>query len=556
MVTRTKSKPQLKNWDTVLYAMEAEECRRSFKSFVKAAWNILEPGTELKWNWHMDALIDHLQAVVDGDINRLIINIAPGHTKSTIVSQMWTAWSWTRDPHIRWLCASTDLSLAIRDNRNTRYLIESEWYRACYGREFNLNQTSFDMSEDQNMKSFFENDHKGYRLGLSVCAKGIGKRGDFMLIDDPHDPREGDVKRQEVLEWYAQTWKSRLNDQENGRSVIVGQRIHDEDLCGHLLKLGGWEHLCLPEEYNPSRKCATSIGWCDPRDKEGELLWPEKFPPVVIEDLKKNLGTFGYEAQYGQSPVPASGGTFQEAWKRYFEINGDYYILHTKYGHTKSVPIRDCRKEAVCDLAVSEKEQSDFFVVETWAITPENECLLLDQLRGHFNNPQQQQKAIELYEQFGWSVFWIENVAYQLAYIQQLRNYQKEEEVSPGLYRKRTISIPVMPWKPFRDKVARAGVAAVKMEAGDLYWLRGASYLTELEPEIFKFPKSKKKDQVDCHSMICDILSNPRGPVIWSPDSPIVEAEQPQEDNASSVWSAGSFENEGSWFEGEVSQWG
>ncbi len=63
MATRTQSKPQLKSWDAMLYAAEAEECRRSFKSFVKAAWNVLEPGTELKWNWHMDALCEHLQAV-------------------------------------------------------------------------------------------------------------------------------------------------------------------------------------------------------------------------------------------------------------------------------------------------------------------------------------------------------------------------------------------------------------------------------------------------------------------------------------------------------------
>lgn len=555
MATRTQSKPQMKSWDAMLYAAEAEECRRSFKAFVKAAWNVLEPGTELKWNWHMDALCEHLQAVIEGDINRLIINIAPGHTKSTIVSQAWTAWGWTRDPHIRWLCASTDLGLAIRDNRNTRYLVESEWYRACYGREFSLNQTSFDMSEDQNMKSFFENDNKGYRLGLSVGTKGIGRRGSHTLIDDPHDPREGDVKRQKVLDWYAQTWKSRLNDQEHGTSVVVGQRIHDEDLCGHLLRLGGWEHLCLPEEYNPSRKCVTSIGWCDPRDKEGELLWPEKFPPVVIEDLKKNLGTFGYEAQYGQSPVPASGGTFQDAWKRYFEIDGDYYILHNKYGRRKPVAIRSCHIETVCDLATSEKEQADFFVIQVWSVTPENECLLLHQVRGHFNNPDQQKRAIEVYERYAPVRFWVEQVAYQLAYIQQLRNYEIKEEIAPNVYKVvRVVSIPVMSWKPFRDKEVRAGVAAVKMEAGDLYWLKDAAYLVDLEPEIFKFPKSKKKDQVDCHSMICDILSSPRGPVMWSPDAPTSTEEEQQVQ--SSVWSAGGYEEEGTWFESEVDRWG
>ena len=370
------------------------------------------------------------------------------------------------------------------------------------------------MSGDQNVKSYFENDHRGYRMGMSICAKGIGRRADAQIIDDPHDPREGDAKREEVLEWYAQTWTSRLNDQKNGKSIIVGQRISYEDLFEMLLKRGGWEHLCLPEEYDPARQCVTSIGWCDPRDKAGELLWAEKFPPVVIAKLKDDLGTLGYSAQFGQAPVPATGGTFKKEWALYFEIVGEHYILHTKYGRRKSVPIRLCENWAVCDLAVSEKEQADYFVIETWAITPENECLLLDQLRGHFNNPEQQKQAIQLYERFRWAKFHVEKVAYQLAFIQQMRNYEITEEVAPDVYRVvKVVSIPVLPWTPFRDKVARAGVAAVKMEAGDMYWLMNAAYLIELEPEIFTFPKSKKRDQVDCHSMIADLLSNPNIPL-------------------------------------------
>lgn len=520
--TRAKSKKALQTGDQLIYGADAEMCRRSFRAFVKAAWLVLEPGTELRWNWHMDALCEHLQACIDGQIQRLVINIAPGHTKSTIVSQSFPAWVWTRRPETRMLCASTDLSLAIRDNRNCRMLIESEWYRACYGREFHLNDTSYDMSADQNMKSYFANDRAGYRQALSVCGKGIGKRGDLLIIDDPHDPREGDIDREKVIEWYRQTWVGRLNDQAKGVMITIGQRIHDEDLCGHLLKQGGVEHLCLPEEFDPARRCVTSIGWCDPRDDAGELLWEAKFPAPVVAKLKDDLGSFGYAAQWDQAPVPATGGTFKKEWARYFEISedGQHYILHTKHGTRKSVPIRACRNEAVCDLATSEKEQADFFVIETWAITPDNECLLLDQLRGHLNNPDQQKEAIKLYEIYAWAVFWIEKVAYQLAYIQQMRHYEIKEEIEPGVYRVvRTVSIPVMPWTPFRDKVARAGVAAVKMEAGDMYWLLAAAYLLELTKEIFTFPKSKKRDQVDCHSMIADILSNPRGPLIWSADS-------------------------------------
>jgi hypothetical protein len=427
MPTRAKAstKKALSTADMLFYAAEAEECRRSFKAFVREAWKVLEPGTEIKWNWHMDALIDHLQAVMDGQITRLVINIAPGHTKSTIVSDCFTAWCWTRRPELRMLCASTDLQLALRDNRNTRYLIESDWYRSCYGRDFNLNATSFDMSDDQNMKSFFENDRKGYRLGMSVGARGIGRRGDLLLIDDPHDPREGDKARIEVLEWYKQTWMGRLNDQANGPMITVGQRIHDEDLCGHILKQGGCEHLCLPEEYEPTRRCTTSIGWSDPRTQEGELLWPAKFGPAVITRLKQ-MGALGYAAQYQQSPIPTSGGQFKEEWLRYFSIEGDYYRLQTPQG-LQSVAIKECWRFSVVDLAISTKQSADYTVIQTYDVTPRNDLLLIDQVRGHFDNPTQQKMIRQVYFRLKPQFVQIETIAYQLAIVQQLR----DEPVSP-----------------------------------------------------------------------------------------------------------------------------
>jgi phage terminase large subunit-like protein len=407
--------------DLLLYAAEAEECRRSLKAFVKKAWEILEPGTTLKWNWHLDAICEHLQAIYEGQIHRLVISIAPGHTKSTVISQAFPMWTWTQDPTLRWLCASTDLGLALRDNRNSRYLVESEWYRACYGREFHINQTSFDLSPDLNMKSFYENDHKGYRLGTSVTSKNIGRRASHLLIDDPHDPMEGDTRRLDVLEWFGQTWISRLNDQENGTMIIVGQRIHDQDLSGHVLKLGGWEHLNLPEEYKPKRRCVTKIGWSDPRTTEGELLWPEKFPRHVLDTLKKGLGSLGYSAQYQQAPTPEGGAVFKESWFRYFSIQGDYYALETPEG-LRHIPIRDCWRFTVVDLAISTKQSADYTVIQTYDVSPANDLLLIDQVRGHFDNPEQQRRIRLTYLRFRPQFVQIESVAYQLSIIQQLRD--------------------------------------------------------------------------------------------------------------------------------------
>lgn len=513
--------------DKLLMVAEAEECRDSLKEFVKKAWHYVDPSPFVD-GWCVGAICDHLTALTTGQIRFLLINIPPRHSKSTICSVLWPVWSWLHKPEDKFLCASYNLNLAIRDNLKKRNLIDSKWYQERYGQSFKLatnqqviqflREKQFTLSPHQNAKRFFLNSELGYQLAVSVGATGTtGEGGSVLLIDDPHSATEAhsDVERESAVTWFREVWSNRMNDANKDKMIVIGQRIHEEDVSGVILKeRPDWVHLNLPAEYEPARRCFTSIGWSDPRKEEGDLLWEERFGNDVLDRYKRDLGTNGYAAQYQQSPVPATGGTFKKEWARYFEIEGEHYILHTKYGRRKPVPIRLCENWAVCDLAVSEKEQADYFVIETWAITPENECLLLDQLRGHFNNPEQQRQAITLYERFRWAKFHVEKVAYQLAFIQQMRHYEITEELDQYTYHVvRIVSIPVLPWTPFRDKVARAGVAAVKMEAGDMYWLMNASYLIELESEIFTFPKSKKRDQVDCHSMIADLLSNPNIPL-------------------------------------------
>lgn len=503
---------------------EAEECRDSLKLFVQNAWSNVDPSPFVD-GWCIDAICDHLTALTTGQIRFLLINIPPRHSKSLICSVLWPVWSWLQRPEEKFLCASYDLSLSMRANDQKRNLIYSGWFQSHYGQTFRLATASEtvnflrqrDFGIRQNTKRFILNDKMGYHLAASVGSTVTGNGGSVLSIDDAHSATEAhsEVDRDNAIRWFRETWSNRMNDANKDKMVVIGQRIHEEDISGVILKeRPDWVHLNLPAEYEPTRHCFTAIGWSDPRKVEGELLWKERFGNETLDRYKRDLGTSGYSAQYQQSPVPATGGTFKKEWARYFEIEGEHYILHTKYGRRKPVPIRLCENWAVCDLAVSEKEQADYFVIETWAITPENECLLLDQLRGHFNNPEQQRQAIDIYERLRWAKFHVEKVAYQLAYIQQMRHYEIKEEIAPNVYRVvRIVSIPVLPWTPFRDKVARAGVAAVKMEAGDMYWLMNAPYLIELEPEIFTFPKSKKRDQVDCHSMIADLLSNPNIPL-------------------------------------------
>jgi predicted phage terminase large subunit-like protein len=465
-----------------LQAIQAEKYKRTFKEFVKGAWHELEPDTPLLWNWHLDALCIHLQALYTRDITRLLINIAPGHAKSTIVSQMFPVWCWLNDPYSRWLCASHSLDLAIRDNRYRRRLIESEWFQDRYGHIFKF-------AHDQKLKSYYENDKKGYHMALAVRGSGTGKRGTHLLIDDPHNAMEGEADRKSVIEWFGKTWMSRINDQSTGPMVVVGQRLGAEDLSAHILELGGWEHVCLPEEFEPDRKSITKIGWEDPRTQEGDLLWPERFPKQVLDDLKKILGSLDYAAQFQQRPAPAEGNQFKQRWFRYFTIEDAHYQLETSEG-IKRVLKSACYSFMTIDLAISLKETADYTVICVWAVTPDKDLLLIGRLRERLDNPEQQQQTALLYQQHHPRFIKVESVAYQLAMIQQLRKK----------------GLPVREYHPVRDKVSRASTAAVYYEGGKVFHPKQAIWLQEWEDELLMFPMAAHDDQVDNASMACDEL--------------------------------------------------
>lgn len=475
---------------------EAEEYRRSFRLFARAAWHVIEPGTELLWNWHLDVICDHLQAVYERKIKRLAITIAPGHAKSSFVSVLFPVWCMLNDPYIRWLCASHSIDLATRDNKNRRDLILSEWFQERYGHIFQL-------SHSQSVKVFWENDHRGYSLAVAVRSSGTGKRGTHLLIDDANNAMAGLADIEAVKEWFGKTWMSRLNDQENGPMIIVGQRLHESDLIGHVLQLGGWEHLNLPEEYDPHLASETSLGKYDIRTEEGELLWPEKFPKPILEKLKRGLGPMAYSAQFQQSPIPASGSIYKERDRRHFTIDSKMqsYLLQTPRGRV-TVPMSECWNLAVIDLAASLKTQADFFVMETWAITPYKDALLLHVLREHLDFPDQQDAIYKVFQRFMHSVIAVEQVGYQLAMIQAL--------IRKGL--------PVKPFKPQTDKITRSTTGSILYSNGKAYHDPNMPDIDIVETELFKFPKAPHDDIPDCHAMLAIVLATVRRPGVLDLD--------------------------------------
>lgn len=306
--------------DPVKQMLELErfDYENSLYDFLRAAWPYID-ASPWKDGWPIEAIAEHLQAVVDGDIKRLLINIPPRHGKSSITSVAFPAWAWaqsmrspTSGPNVQFLMASYANQLVLRDSVKCRRLIESPWYQKYWGDRFKINS-------DQNTKSRFSNDCGGERLITSVGAAVTGEGGSIIVVDDPNAANEAfsEANIQATIDWWDGTMSTRLNDQKTGAMIVIQQRLAENDLTGHILESDTkreWEHLMLPMRFEKDRAFCTSIGWEDPRKEDGELLWPDRFGEDEVDRLERVLGPFAAAGQLQQRPEPAGGGVIKREW--------------------------------------------------------------------------------------------------------------------------------------------------------------------------------------------------------------------------------------------------
>jgi predicted phage terminase large subunit-like protein len=344
-----------------LYNIQKRKCELSLVEFIKQAWHIIEPAQEYVHGWHIDFLCAHLEAITDGHklengehYNRLLINIPPGTMKSLCVNVFWPAWEWgpKNKPNMRYVCASHNQDLAIRDNTRMRRLVESEWYQERWGDRVQL-------TKDQNAKTKFENTATGFRQ--AVAAGGItGARGDRVIIDDPFSVEDAasDAIRQSRKEWFLEAVPSRLNNPISSAIVVIMQRLHEEDTAGLILDMQlGYDHICLPMRFVPWRKdFPTKLGYVDPREAEGELLFPERFPQSVVDRDEKIMGPYATAGQFQQEPIPRGGGIIEREWWQVYESPDNTYPLFDYI-------------VASLDTAYGEKtHEGDFSALTVWGV--------------------------------------------------------------------------------------------------------------------------------------------------------------------------------------------
>jgi len=362
---------QLQLTDADWLAIEREACKRSLSAFVRMAWHVIEPAQPYVHGWHIDFICDHLEAVTRGDINRLLINVPPGTMKSLLVSVFWPAWEWGAcgKPSTRYVSASHSQDFAIRDTLKMRRLVSSEWYQERW---------PVPMTKDQNEKTKFENESTGFRQAMAMSSL-TGTRGDRVIIDDPHSI-EGAISnadRVRTLRVMRETVPSRLTNPDRSAIVVVMQRIHDEDVSGMLLAEDyGYTHVMLPMEFEPARCCVTAFG-CDPRTKDGELLFPARFPLEVVERDKKMMGSYATAGQFQQRPSPRGGGIIRGEW----------------FGRYSILPIIKFR-QIFADTAQKTKEHNDYSVFQCWGMGDDGKLYLLDQIRGKWEAPELKRRAV------------------------------------------------------------------------------------------------------------------------------------------------------------------
>lgn len=342
------------------------------REYVKLAFHQVEPGTNYVHGGHIDAICEHLEAVTKGQITRLIICQPPGTMKSLLTSVMWPTWEWIKHPHIRWIYASNDYKVSMRDNLKSRQLIESPWYQERFGQCFQVNKAQW-----QTVK--YSNQQGGFRTAISVGSNVVGQHADRQVGDDLIRPQDAhpdiiDIPALEkVIAWWNGTMSSRLVPSIKSSRVIVMQRLHESDPVGYLLKSNhGYECLTLPMEYESNRSFVTVLGFKDWRTQEGELLWPELHTAEIVAEKKRELGERLYATQYQQRPAPPGGSLFKRDWMRQYwkELPRQMHVIQS------------------WDTAFKGDTDSDYVVGQVWGYA-KGAYYLVDQIRAKLDVPAQ-----------------------------------------------------------------------------------------------------------------------------------------------------------------------
>ena len=432
-----------------------------FTFFVRSFHELHGTGT-FQDNWHLEVLAGKLQAVVDGKIKRLIINIPPRHLKSLMASVALPAFILGRNPKASIICAAYAQDLSDKFARDCRALMQSAWYQSSFPTR--LTQSRASLQELITTKG-------GFRLGSSVGGVLTGRGADILIIDDPIKPgdAQSDARRNSANDWYDGTLYSRLNNKTEGAIILIMQRLHEDDLTGHLLQQEGWELLSLPAiaEKDDTFEEENLFGHKTFTRKTGEALHEARESLATLEQIRLSLGTYHFAAQYQQTPAPKGGGMVKQEWFRTY--------IQDQIPHPFDQVIQSW------DTANTPTELSDYSVCTTWGLK-QSHFYLLNVYRKRVNFPELKRAVIEQDSLFKPTVILIEDKASGTQLVQDL--------VAAGVSKVKGI-------KPEGDKIMRLHGQTATIENGFVHLPGDAPWLADYLHEMSVFPNAKYDDQVD-----------------------------------------------------------
>jgi predicted phage terminase large subunit-like protein len=423
----------------------------------KTVSEILPSGTTFKDNWHIDAIIFALLNVFAGPSKRLIINLPPQFLKSVICSVALPAFLLGKHPGMHIMCVSYNSDLANSLHSQFLKVVQSPWYRSVF--HPNIKRAVVDD---------YQTDEGGRRIATSVGGTVTGLPANFIIVDDPlnADDAFSESIRNATNAFCTRSLMPRLSDKKDGRMIVVMQRLHADDLTGHLLASeGNWDHLCLPALAPADRVIELPYGnkyyW-----KAGEALHPGFFDLDTLETFKRAIGSVSFNAQFMQEPLSADGALLKSKWLRSIAdmpTKGPGDLIVQSW-----------------DTAIKDTPTSDYSVCLTFLVRGK-QVFLREVFRGRVKFIELVSNALLLADKHRPDFILVEDTANGSALLQVLK-------IQP---------CPVIGVRPDKAKEARVARHTYALEADPLYVPQYAAWLDDFRTEFLAFPQGRHDDQVD-----------------------------------------------------------
>lgn len=439
--------------------------RAHFPTFVARVMETLEPGNPYEPNWHVELIAHNLEQVRAGTVKRLMLNMPPRSMKSIMVSVAFVAWILGHDPARRIMCLTYSKEVAQAQAKLFQRLMAADWMRRIFP-ELKPKVPSRLLE--------WESTAGGYRLAASVDGSILSRGADMIILDDPNKGQEiySKAAREKVKAAYNLTISTRLNHPNENPIICVMQRLHADDLAGHMMTHEDWNVVRVSAVALKRERWNLGHGQFKIRNA-GELLQSSRLGRAELETLKRKLGTIAFEAQYQQQPTPEDGIIIKRQWLRYAEEPPEQFDA----------------KIISWDTASTLSEDADYSVGTVWGIgNQEIHLLYVDRVK--MEAPDLRHHIEQMHVSWRADRTIIEDADLGRALAQDLR--RSSAQCKPLLV------------KPRIEKLARMQARSVMFETGRIFLPREAPWLADYLDELLGFPNRRYDDQVDSTSQALD----------------------------------------------------